>query len=114
MDREAAEADRRALKPRTEHPAPRSPQANRSKEPPVSATAPSLCPRCTHEHLAIQTPSAVAGAWDVYQCGRCLYTWRTTEPARRTQPAAYPAAFKLTAEDIDNAIEVPSVPPLRG
>ena len=79
----------------------------------MSATAPSTCPRCAHEHLTHLTSSPVAGAWDVFQCDRCLYTWRTTEPARRTQPDAYPAAFRLTAEDIENAIETPSVPPLR-
>lgn len=50
--------------------------------------------------------------WDVVQCGRCLYTWRTIEPARRTRRDAYPDSFKLTAQDIENAIEVPAVPPL--
>ncbi len=79
----------------------------------MSATAPSICPRCAHERLTHLTTSPVPGAWDVFQCDRCLYTWRTTEPARRTQPDAYPAAFRLTAEDIENAIEMPTVPPLR-
>ncbi|MFE6759003.1 non-oxidative hydroxyarylic acid decarboxylases subunit D [Streptomyces sp. NPDC057684] len=38
--------------------------------------------------------------------------WRTVEPARRTRRDAYPDSFELTAEDIENAIEVPAVPPL--
>jgi hypothetical protein len=38
--------------------------------------------------------------------------WRTTEPARRTSPGAYPERFRMTAEDIATALEVPAVPPL--
>ncbi|WP_443077845.1 non-oxidative hydroxyarylic acid decarboxylases subunit D [Streptomyces sp. NBC_01450] len=57
-------------------------------------------------------PSPVPGAWDVLQCGRCLYMWRTTEPARRTRRDAYPQEFRMTPADIDNAPEVPAIPPL--
>ncbi|WP_432179155.1 non-oxidative vanillic acid decarboxylases subunit D [Streptomyces sp. NBC_00063] len=71
------------------------------------------CPRCAFEEIARLATSPVPGVWDVVQCGRCLYTWRTIEPARRTRRDAYPDSFKLTAEDIENAIEVPAVPPLR-
>jgi hypothetical protein len=39
--------------------------------------------------------------------------WRTSEPARRTRHQAYPEAFRMTAEDIRDAPEVPAVPPLR-
>ncbi|MFE5010932.1 MULTISPECIES: non-oxidative vanillic acid decarboxylases subunit D [unclassified Streptomyces] len=70
------------------------------------------CPRCAFEEISRLATSPVAGVWDVVQCGRCLYTWRTIEPARRTRRDAYPDSFKLTAEDIENAIEVPAVPPL--
>lgn len=52
------------------------------------------------------------GTWDVLQCGRCLYRWRTTEPARRTPRDAYPQEFRLTPADIDYAPEVPAIPPL--
>jgi hypothetical protein len=71
------------------------------------------CPRCAFTSLTRLATSPVPGVWDVFQCGRCLYTWRTIEPARRTRREAYPEAFKLTEEDIANAIEVPTVPPLR-
>jgi ribosomal protein S27AE len=71
-----------------------------------------ICPRCAFETVDTLHSSPVAGAWDVLQCGRCLYTWRTTEPARRTQRDAYPDGFRLTPEDIANAPEVPTVPPL--
>lgn len=71
-----------------------------------------LCPRCTWETINRLACSPVAGVWEVLQCGRCLYTWRTTEPERRTSRDAFPEKFRLTQDDIDNAPEVPSVPPL--
>ncbi len=58
------------------------------------------------------TTSPVPGVWDVLQCTRCLYMWRTTEPDRRTRREAYPVEFRLTQADIDAAPEVPVVPPL--
>lgn len=72
------------------------------------------CPRCAFETVTRLATSPVPGVWDVLQCGRCLYTWRTIEPARRTRRDAYPEAFRLTESDIANAIEVPAVPPLLG
>ncbi|WP_328535171.1 non-oxidative hydroxyarylic acid decarboxylases subunit D [Streptomyces sp. NBC_00344] len=74
---------------------------------------PAECPRCAFAVLTRLATSPVPGVWDVLQCGRCLYTWRTSEPARRTRRDAYPESFKLTEADIANAIEVPAVPPLR-
>ncbi|MEV5148102.1 non-oxidative hydroxyarylic acid decarboxylases subunit D [Streptomyces sp. NPDC052727] len=70
------------------------------------------CPRCDTETIATLATSPVPGVWDVLQCRRCLYTWRTTEPPRRTTRAHYPHEFRLTAADIDNAPEVPAIPPL--
>jgi hypothetical protein len=71
-----------------------------------------VCPRCAHDIIETVTTSPVPGAWDVLQCGRCLYMWRTTEPARRTRRDAYPQEFRMTPADIDNAPEVPAIPPL--
>ncbi|MCX4405377.1 non-oxidative hydroxyarylic acid decarboxylases subunit D [Streptomyces sp. NPDC059837] len=71
-----------------------------------------ICPRCAHDIIETVTTSPVPGAWDVLQCGRCLYMWRTTEPARRTRRDAYPQEFRMTPADIDNAPEVPAIPPL--
>ncbi|MDT0456416.1 non-oxidative hydroxyarylic acid decarboxylases subunit D [Streptomyces sp. DSM 41527] len=74
--------------------------------------AATCCPRCAHTVIEHLFTSPVPGVWDVLQCGRCLYCWRTGEPDRRTRRDAYPDSFKLTADDIDNAPEVPAVPPL--
>ena len=71
-----------------------------------------ICPRCAHDIIESVTTSPVPGAWDVLQCDRCLYMWRTTEPARRTRRDAYPQEFRMTPADIDNAPEVPAIPPL--
>lgn len=71
-----------------------------------------MCPRCAAEGLR-RLATGVDAAWEVWQCQTCLYTWRTTEPDRRTKREAYPEAFKMTQADIDNAPEVPTVPPLR-
>jgi hypothetical protein len=71
------------------------------------------CPRCAHDTVDTVTTSPVPGIWDVLQCTRCLYLWRTTEPAPRTTRAAFPQEFRITPEDIARATEVPVVPPLR-
>ncbi|MEU0842807.1 non-oxidative hydroxyarylic acid decarboxylases subunit D [Streptomyces sp. NPDC005962] len=71
-----------------------------------------LCPRCAHETIGHIFSSPVPGVWEVLQCSRCLYMWRTSEPARRTRRDAYPEAFKMTPGDIAAAPEVPAVPPL--
>jgi len=72
-----------------------------------------ICPRCAFDRIERLATSSVPGVWDVLQCGRCLYTWRTTEPARRTDRDLYPEEFRMTRADIDAAPEVPTVPPLR-
>lgn len=72
-----------------------------------------ICPRCAEERVDKLASSPVPDVWDVLQCQFCLYTWRTTEPARRTRRDAYPEEFKMTQADIDNAPEVPAIPPLR-
>ncbi|MFI5607738.1 non-oxidative hydroxyarylic acid decarboxylases subunit D [Amycolatopsis sp. NPDC051903] len=70
------------------------------------------CPRCDHPEVTNLADSPVPGVWHVLQCARCRYTWRTTEPKRRTDRATYPDAFRLTLADITSADEVPAVPPL--
>ncbi|WP_329247488.1 hypothetical protein OG417_53600 [Actinoallomurus sp. NBC_01490] len=71
------------------------------------------CPRCAFEHVERVASSPVPGVWEVLRCERCLYTWRTTEPDRRTSRDHYPEEFRLTQEDFDEAPEVPPVPPVR-
>ncbi|MEU2616790.1 non-oxidative hydroxyarylic acid decarboxylases subunit D [Streptomyces sp. NPDC007157] len=75
--------------------------------------SPAECPRCGHDKLDLIHTSPVAGVWEICHCRQCLYMWRTSEPARRTRRDAYPDSFKMTIEDIRDAVELPVVPPLR-
>ncbi|MGI5224398.1 non-oxidative hydroxyarylic acid decarboxylases subunit D [Actinoallomurus sp. CA-142502] len=72
-----------------------------------------ICPRCAYEGVDTLARSPVPEVWEVLRCGRCLYAWRTTEPARRTSREHYPEEFRLTQDDLDRAPEVPAVPPVR-
>jgi hypothetical protein len=72
------------------------------------------CPRCTDDHIDTLAISKIPDAWEILQCQRCLFTWRTTEQANITTREAYPDVFRLTQEDMDAAPIVPSVPPLLG
>ena len=71
-----------------------------------------LCPRCTFA-AELLASSPVPDAWDILQCTECLYTWRTTEPERRTTRGAYPEAFRLTRNQIDSVPAMPAVPVTR-
>lgn len=71
-----------------------------------------ICLRCADAHIELMATSPVKGVWTVYQCQHCLYTWRDTEPLRRTSREHYPQAFRMTQKDIDDAPMVPSIPPL--
>ena len=66
-----------------------------------------ICPRCADEKIEVMATSPVKGVWTVYQCQHCLYTWRDTEPLRRTSREHYPEAFRMTQKDIDEAPQVP-------
>lgn len=71
-----------------------------------------VCPRCKDEHISTLAESPVANVWTLFQCDRCLYTWRSTEPLRRSHHEHYPQAFRMAPEDLDHAEEIPAVPPL--
>jgi predicted RNA-binding Zn-ribbon protein involved in translation (DUF1610 family) len=70
------------------------------------------CPRCGTEQITTIATSPAAGVWEIEQCDTCGFTWRTTEPPRRSQRAHYPQAFRLDPADMQHAVEVPTVPPL--
>lgn len=64
------------------------------------------CPRCEHEEISTIATSPVAGAWEVYQCDTCFYSWRSTEDPHVSD------VFKLTDDQIANLQVIPAVPPL--
>jgi hypothetical protein len=73
-----------------------------------------VCPRCAAENVRILTTSPVPGRWEMYVCDTCVYSWRSTEPAYATDPAAYPAEFKIDIAEIATMAAIPTVPPRRG
>jgi vanillate/4-hydroxybenzoate decarboxylase subunit D len=79
----------------------------------TEGATPAACPRCRSLAIAVHSASPVAGAWIVFGCVTCLYTWRSTEPEENTNPDKYPAVFRLKAEDIPNLTISPGIPPRR-
>lgn len=71
-----------------------------------------ICPRCRHQGVGVLAESPVQGVWTVLQCDRCLYTWRSTEPPRRSDPEHYPEAFRLDPASLENAEAIPPIPAL--
>ena len=64
------------------------------------------CPRCDGKHIEVLTKSPVGDVWEMYICGDCFYSWRSTEKV-----SVIPK-FKLKAEDIETIQVIPPVPPL--
>jgi hypothetical protein len=54
----------------------------------------------------------VKGAWIIYNCPVCFYSWRSAEPDYATKPDRYNPAFKIKVEDIPTFAEVPVIPAL--
>jgi hypothetical protein len=71
------------------------------------------CPRCESERTEIVSTSAVEGAWVIYNCPVCFYTWRSSEPDYATKPDQYNPHFKIKVADIPTFAEVPIIPALR-
>lgn len=74
---------------------------------------PAACPRCRSTTIEVLTTSPIPGVWTVFSCTTCLYAWRSTEPEENTDPDKYPAAFRLTPEQLPELPVAPTVPPLR-
>lgn len=80
---------------------------------PTQSTMPLMCPRCRSGTVAHLASSPVTGAWTVFQCTTCLYTWRSSEPAENTDPEKYPAAFRLDPKSLTRLATIPMVTPRR-
>lgn len=80
---------------------------------PNGTAQPTVCPRCRSTTIETVTTSPVPGAWTVFTCSTCLYTWRSSEPAENTDPDKYPAAFRLDPAQLPKLAVAPAVPPLR-
>ena len=67
------------------------------------------CPRCGFGGIEPIARSQAGDLWAVLACRQCTYLWRTSEPARTSTRAGYPARYRWTADLIAQA---PHVPPI--
>jgi hypothetical protein len=56
--------------------------------------------------------SPVGDAWEVYLCGTCQFSWRSTEGTNITDPAQYDKRFKLNPAEFAKLDQIPPIPPL--
>jgi hypothetical protein len=83
-----------------------------AKNNPAAESHPS-CPRCDSNQTHLVSESPVAGAWVIYNCPVCFYSWRSTEPDYATKAEHYNPHFKIRVEDIPTFAQIPAIPALR-
>lgn len=66
------------------------------------------CPRCKSKEIKIIAKAPVDDAWEVYSCGKCCYSWRSTEQIQIHEK------FLLDDEKIKVMQVIPPIPPLKG
>jgi hypothetical protein len=71
------------------------------------------CVRCLADTAAVsaQAPDG-SGAWEIYSCSRCNYSWRSSEPDTITDPEKRDPFFQLDAVDLDELDSPLPIPPL--
>ncbi len=74
---------------------------------------PEQCPRCGTAGPETLSHSPVAGAWTVFHCPTCFFTWRSTEPDFITDPAKYDPNFKFAPAEMDHFGVMPTIPELK-
>lgn len=72
------------------------------------------CVRCLNDTAAkfAEAPDK-SGAWEVYICGTCNFSWRNTEEEEVINPKLRDPNFQLTNDDIAKLQILVPVPPLR-
>lgn len=73
-----------------------------------------ICVRCLKDTAAriAQAPDG-SGAWEVYYCERCNYSWRSSEEPEITVLEKRDPEFQLENIDIDALTILNPIPPLR-
>lgn len=69
-----------------------------------------ICPRCRHPRVTLMARAPVGDAWEMYICGRCQYSWRSTEAPAQQDPEHFDRRFALTEADIENLSMVIPLP----
>ncbi len=68
-----------------------------------------ICPRCEKETVELMSVSPINGAWEVYICTTCNYSWRSIESDIITKSECYDKRFKIDAETIPSLETIPPV-----
>ena len=71
-----------------------------------------ICPRCDSDAAELLVKAPVDDAWEVYLCGTCNFTWRSTESEDITDPGKYEQRFKIDPLSIPDLPVIPPVPKL--
>ncbi len=71
-----------------------------------------ICPRCDSDAAELLVKAPVDNAWEVYLCGTCNFSWRSTESEDITNPARYDRRFKIDSRSIPNLPVIPPIPKL--
>ncbi|GAB6173755.1 non-oxidative hydroxyarylic acid decarboxylases subunit D [Paradesulfitobacterium aromaticivorans] len=72
------------------------------------------CVRCLHDTANKLTVAPDgSGAWEIFGCSRCFFTWRTTEEEEVINPDKRDPYFQLDGVEIDDLMVLVPVPPLR-
>jgi late competence protein required for DNA uptake (superfamily II DNA/RNA helicase) len=72
------------------------------------------CVRCLADTAKkIATAPDGSGAWEMYYCERCNYSWRSTEEAHITQIDQRDPRFQLDKVDINKLMSPVPIPPLK-
>jgi vanillate/4-hydroxybenzoate decarboxylase subunit D len=71
-----------------------------------------ICPRCDSDNAALLVKAPVDDAWEIYICGTCNFSWRSTESEDITDPAKYDPRFKIDPKEIPNLSVLPPIPKL--
>jgi vanillate/4-hydroxybenzoate decarboxylase subunit D len=72
------------------------------------------CLRCLvgEVEIAAHAPDG-SGAWEIYHCTRCNYSWRSSEPDSITDPAKRDPSFQLADVDVKELMATLPVAPLK-
>jgi len=72
------------------------------------------CVRCLHDtaDIVAKAPDG-SGAWKVFYCERCNFSWRSTEEEEVINPAKRDKWFQMADVDLDQLLVPCPIPPLR-
>jgi len=72
------------------------------------------CVRCLNETAAkVADAPDGSGAWEMYGCTHCSFTWRSTEEEDVINPDKRDPYFQLAGVNIDDLLVLVPVPPLK-